>query len=210
MIFKSKHHPILYSFFKHIFASLSTGMYFNKVIFSGTFSDRGKPVFVVANHLSWWDGIWIMYFNIKKLNRKFHFMMLENMMLKNKLANQVGGFSVKKGSRSIVETLNYTAELLNSNENMVLVFPQGKIESLYTPYIHFENGYNNILKKVPADAQIVFLVNLVDYLSNIKPTLSMYFKEYENVNLDANKMEDNYNHFYSQCVAEQMLKTENE
>jgi hypothetical protein len=137
-------------------------------------------------------------------------MMLEEQIRKNKVCNQVGGYSVKKGSRSIIESLAYTAELLRNKSNMVLVFPQGKIESLYTPSIQFENGFNNVLKKISPEVQVLFLVNLVDYLSNTKPSLSMYYKEYDNVNLNADKMQADYNEFYTQCIKEQLLKVDNE
>jgi hypothetical protein len=165
---------------------------------------------VVSNHVSWWDGIWIMYLNVNVFKRKFHFMMLEDQIRKNKVCNQVGGYSVKKGSRSIIESLAYTAELLKDKQNMVLVFPQGKIESFYTPSIQFEKGFNNVLKKVHSEVQVVFIVNLVDYLSNTNPSLSMYYKEYDNVNLNAEKMQEDYNQFYAQCIKEQLLKNDNE
>lgn len=210
MILKSRHHFFLYNFFRLFYARWKIGQHFHKVYLSGNYSEQNKPLFVVSNHVSWWDGIWIMYLNIEVLKRKFHFMMLEEQIRKNKVCNQVGGYSVKKGSRSIIESLAYTAELLRNKSNMVLVFPQGKIESLYTPSIQFENGFNNVLKKISPEVQVLFLVNLVDYLSNTKPSLSMYYKEYDNVNLNADKMQADYNEFYTQCIKEQLLKVDNE
>ena len=161
MILKSRHHFFLYNFFRLFYAKWKIEQHFHKVYLAGNYSEQNKPLFVVSNHVSWWDGIWIMYLNVNMFKRKFHFMMLEEQIRKNKVCNMVGGYSVKKGSRSIIESLAYTAELLKNKQNMVLVFPQGKIESLYTPTIQFENGFNNVLKKVHAEVQVVFIVNQI-------------------------------------------------
>jgi len=173
---------------------------------TGEFLEKNLPILVISNHVTWWDGIWTMFLNIKYFNRKFHFMMLEDEIKKDKVPNNVGGYSVKKGSRSIIETINYTAELLSVKENMVLLFPQGKIESLLTPSIQFEKGFNNILKKIQNEVQIIFLVNLVDYFSNMKPNVYMYFKEYPNLDLDTEKMQKDFNTFYTESVTEHLQK----
>lgn len=41
----------------------------------------------------------------------------------------LGSFSVKKNSRSAIETLEYAGKLLNEPDNLVLIFPQGKLYS---------------------------------------------------------------------------------
>ena len=184
--------------------------HFKKVHFIGEYEEKNRPIFVIANHVSWWDGIWIMFLNINFFKRKFHFMMLEEMIEKNRVANLVGGFSIKKGSRSIIESLNYTAELLSDKNNMVLVFPQGEITSLYSPQLEFEKGFRNVLKKVGEEPQIFFIVNLVDYFSDTKPSLYVYFKEYENKNLDSEKMQSDFNQFYSECISENLKRKDDQ
>jgi 1-acyl-sn-glycerol-3-phosphate acyltransferase len=172
----------------------------------GEFQEKNLPILIICNHVSWWDGIWVMYLNTKLLKRKFHFMMLEEEIKKNKIPNYVGGYSVKKKSRSIIESINYTSELLTDNKNLVLLFPQGKIHSLYTPSIQFEKGFNNILKRISNKVQILFIVNLVDYFSDVKPSLYMYFKEYQNLNIDAEKMQNDFNSFYAECISGNIQK----
>jgi 1-acyl-sn-glycerol-3-phosphate acyltransferase len=113
---------------------------------------------LVSNHLSWWDGFWAMYLNIKLFHRKFYFMMLENQLKKHMFFNRTGGYSIKKGSKSIIETIEYTAHLLSDKQNLVLLFPQGEIQSLYTHVFRFENGIGHIMKKLTGKAQIIFLV----------------------------------------------------
>lgn len=206
MIIKSKHHLFYYTYFKFFYCKWKIYRHFTMVKITGEFLEKNLPILVISNHVTWWDGIWTMFLNIKYFNRKFHFMMLEDEIKKDKVPNNVGGYSVKKGSRSIIETINYTAELLSVKENMVLLFPQGKIESLLTPSIQFEKGFNNILKKIQNEVQIIFLVNLVDYFSNMKPNVYMYFKEYPNLDLDTEKMQKDFNTFYTESVTEHLQK----
>ena len=135
-------------------------------------------------------------------------MMLEEQLKKHMFFNKAGGYSVKKGSKSILETIDYTASLLADLKNMVLVFPQGKIESLYTQTIRFETGIEHIIKRLTSDIQIIFLVNLIDYFSHPKPGLYMFIKEYEGKDFTTEKMQEEYNRFYSDCVSENQLKQE--
>jgi hypothetical protein len=204
MIIKSKHHIFYYNYFRYFYCKWKIRQYFSKVNLYGEYHEKNLPILVIANHVSWWDGIWTMYLNIERFNRKFHFMMLEDEIKKDKVPNLVGGYSIRKGSRSIIESINYTAELLSNTKNMVLLFPQGKIESSFISSVQFENGFNNILKKINSNVQIIFLVNLVDYFSNMKPILYMYFREYPNMNINAEKMKSDFNSFYTESIAEHL------
>jgi 1-acyl-sn-glycerol-3-phosphate acyltransferase len=182
--------------------------HFHAVNILGNFQEKNLPVLIIANHVSWWDGFWVMLLNIKLLKRKFHFMMLSEQMKKFKGFNWVGGYSVQKKSKSIVESLKYTSELLSNSKNMVLLFPQGKIQSIYTPSIQFEKGIDHILKRANGNIQVLFLVNMVDYFSNTKPTLYMYFQEFNCAGYMSGKAQTDYDSFYAQCTREQTNKEE--
>jgi len=134
---KAKHHIFIYPFFKW-FTVRKLKSTFNKIEIIGTCKDENLPVLVIANHISWWDGFWVMYLNMQKFHRKFYFMMLEEQLRKHWYFNFTGGYSVRKSSRSIIDTLNYTAELLEHSSNMVLLFPQGRITSMHNQEIKFE------------------------------------------------------------------------
>jgi hypothetical protein len=206
MIIKSKHHIFYYNYFRYYYCKWKIRQHFSKVSLCGEYHEKNLPILVIANHVSWWDGIWTMYLNIERFNRKFHFMMLEDEIKKDKVPNLVGGYSIRKGSRSIIESINYTAELLSNTKNMVLLFPQGKIESAFISSVQFENGFNNILKKINSNVQIIFLVNLVDYFSNMKPIVYMYFREYPNLKINAEKMQTDFNSFYDESITEHLQK----
>jgi len=207
MIYKASHHPVIYPFFQ-CYTLWKIKRNFSGVFINGDYSEKNLPVLLISNHVSWWDGFWAMYLSMKSFHRKFYYMMLEEQLKKNMFLNKTGGYSIKKDSRSILETLDYTAELLSDKKNLVLMFPQGKIESIYTPAIRFEKGIEHILKKVKGRIQILFLVNLIDYFSNPKPGLYIYFREYEGSDFDSKNLQKEYNDFYAACVAENLRKKE--
>ena len=208
MILKASHHPVIYPFFQ-FYSWLKIKMHFDHVSISHDFREKGLPILMISNHFSWWDGFWVVYLNLKLLHRKFFFfMMLEEELKKHMYLNKSGGYSVRKGSRSIVESLSYTAELLNDKNNLVLMFPQGRIESIYKKDFIFEKGIEFVLKKASARPQIIFLVNLVDYFSNQKPGLFMYLKEYIGTDLSTETLQKEFNLFYSECVAVNISKSQ--
>lgn len=208
MILKASHHPVIYPFFQ-LYSWLKIKINFQQVTISHDFREKGLPILMISNHFSWWDGFWVVYLNLKLLHRKFFFfMMLEEELRKHMFLNKSGGFSVRKGSRSIVESLNYTAELLNDKNNLVLMFPQGRIESMHKQDIIFEKGIEFVLKKTGTRPQIIFLVNLVDYFSNQKPRLYMYLKEYSGTDFSTEMLQKEFNLFYSECLAVNISKSE--
>lgn len=202
---KAKHLFIFYHFFR-LHSLWNIRRNFHKVELNGEFIEKGKPILIIANHISWWDGFWVVYFRQKVVKRRFHFMMLEEQLQKNWFLRFTGGFSINKNSKTIIETLQYTQKLLENNENMVLVFPQGKIESQHLTSLKFEQGIQRIVNK-SKKAQIIFTVHLIDYLSNKKPTLFIYFKEFETTTHQED-IEEQYNIFYQSCLEIQKQKTE--
>ena len=206
MILKARHHFFFYPFFR-FYAGWIIHRDFGRVELSGEFRDRKLPLLLLANHFSWWDGFFAMYLNVNVLKRKFHFMMLEEQLRKFSFFNKTGGFSIQKKSRSAIESMSYTSELLNDSRKMVLLFPQGKIESAYLRSFHFESGISRIIHNASGPVQIIFMANLIDYFSNRKPGLYMYISEYNGNNLNAASLQEAYNFFYKECIETNTLKS---
>ncbi len=178
---------------------------FRKINIRGDIFDNGLPVLLIANHFTRWDGFIQYRLNQSLYRRKFHVMMLEQQLLRYSILRKGGAFSVRKNSREILQSLGYCSELLNDNNNLVLLFPQGKIESLYTDHFRFENGLEYIISHADNQIQIIFIFNLIDYFSDYKPTLTIYLKRYEYekyVNL--HDMEHDFNCFYHECKKQQV------
>lgn len=178
---------------------------FHAFHFDSDVEDKNLPILLICNHMSWWDGIWALHVNQELFRRKYHFMMLENMLQKNWFFKFTGGFSVNRNSKSIIETLNYTAELLADKNNMVLMFPQGEIVSMHNSIFKFEKGVEKILQRTKNDVQVLFLANVVDYLSNVKPNLYAYISDYTG-DFKTVEIEREYNLFYQVCLETQKKK----
>ena len=202
---QAKHHAVIYPIFRLLTRYLMNHK-FHSVHVEGDFEDTGKPVLVIANHVSWWDGFWILYLNIKVLRRRFHFMMLEEQLKKHWYFQYIGGYSVKKKTRSIVESIGYTIELLRDNGNMVFMFPQGEITSMHNHDIKFEKGAQRIVDGSSDDVQVLFMANFIDYFSDPKPNVFMYLQKFPAQGLKKNQLEFHYNKFYQQALNTQKIK----
>ncbi|MGC9150848.1 MAG: lysophospholipid acyltransferase family protein [Microbacter sp.] len=198
-------HP-LYPLFKWLMRLLLK-RHFHDVSLEGEFVDRGTAVLVIANHVSWWDGFWVEYLNQQRLHRRLHFMMLEEQLRKHWYFQYTGGFSVRKHSREVLQSMDYTLALLQRNDHVVLLFPQGEIQSAYLERFRFQKGIQYILNRCPADTQVLFVANLTDYFSDIKPTLFVYFQSYSVADLKKLGPEAAYNLFYTNSVNRQKNKS---
>ncbi len=204
MILKAKHHFLIYLFFKR-YSQWIIKKNFSQVITNGIIQERNLPVLIISNHISWWDGFWAMNLNLKLFNRKFYFMMLEEQLRKYWFFNYTGGYSIHKKSRSVVESINYTSDLLNNPKNIVLIFPQGKIQSMHKQWFEFESGIEKILKKIDRNKiQIIFLINMIDYFSKPKPSLYQYIVEYKSESTTCFDIEKYFNLFYQKSIEHQI------
>ncbi len=202
MILEARHHFLIYPFFRH-YAVWKVKRHFRPIRVVGEVSVKELPLLLVANHVSWWDGFWAMYLNMTLFRKKFHFMMLESQLRKFWFFNHTGGFSVKRGSRSVLETLGYAAGLLTDKRNLVLVFPEGEIRSMHSGNVRFEKGLERITRSVEGEVQLLFMVSLVDYFSSPVPGLWLYLEEYEGPSGSLAALEERFNSFYRRCLEQQ-------
>lgn len=207
MILKAKHHFLLYPFFTW-YAQYRMKRHHSSIRIVGEFTDRKLPVMLIANHISWWDGFWAVYVNEQVLHRKVHFMMLEEQLKKHWYFRYTGGFSVNKHSRTVVESLRYTAELLTDAKNMVFLFPQGKIQSMHQQHIHFERGLEQILKNKENKVQLLMMASLPDYFSDPRPGITFYIREYDGEQFTIQAIEQQYAAFYANAIQQQIETNE--
>lgn len=207
MIIKAKHHFVIHPIFK-LFSRVMINRHFARVEVIGNVElNDDRSILLLSNHCSWWDGFWQLNLNVKIFKKKFHFMMLEEQLRKHWYFNYTGGFSVKKSTRSVVQTIQYSAELLSHSENLVLMFPQGKIESIHKRSYTFEKGVEMILKRTDrSKVQIVFLINTIDYFINMKPILHHYIAEYKGADISSFALQESYNAFYKESIKQQTDK----
>jgi 1-acyl-sn-glycerol-3-phosphate acyltransferase len=207
MILKSKHHPVISPFFKW-YSRVITRRHFSKVVIEGVFKDSGKPILLISNHFSWWDGFWALNLSAQVLQRKFHFMMLEEQLRKHWYFNYIGGFSIARNRRTMLESLQYASDLLRNPANLVLMYPQGEIQSMHTTQLQFGKGVERILAGKAGEVQIMFLANVVDYFSKKRPSLVMYLEEYTGEDVTADTIKTHYNTFLNKSLLKQQTLKE--
>ena len=200
---KAKHSPLYVRFFR-FYSRHMIFRHFREIKIKGAYTGKELPVLLIGNHFSWWDGFIANYLNAIIFKKRFHVMMLEEQLEPRLFLNKAGAYSIKKNSRDVVESLEYTKDLLKSAKNLVTIYPQGEIQSLYHYPLEFEKGITSVLKKLENKVDIVFLVALVDYFSHKKPTLTLALKEYPAYSSSSVKeLEDAYNDFMIRMIKEQ-------
>lgn len=196
-----RHHWLYRLFFK----------WYTKTIIRQTFKEfriegqlagyEGKPLLVLANHFSWWDGFFHFHLNELVFRKRYHVMMLEEELIQRLFLTKVGVFGVRKGTKGALQSLQFAGQLLKDPQNMVLLFPQGKIESHHQHTFHFERGIERLLATAP-DIQVVFVASFVDYFFDRKPIATHYLRSVSNLNTQG-KPEEAFHAFFQECLEKQ-------
>ncbi len=184
------------------------GFFFRNTRYIGKYEERNRPILIISNHFSWFDGFIQIALNFKVFKRRLNFMMLEKELSKNMFLTKIGACSISKGKRSSIESLEYAVEMLQNKENLFLFFPQGRIKSIYIREFTFEKGLlSYILEHIKNDYELVFNLNLIDYAAFRRPELSVYYETHTiNVNTNADDVESAYNRFAKACFTKQGVR----
>jgi len=175
---ESRRNKIIYHFFSwyinRIIKSDFEELKFNRIEF-----DKGRSILLLANHFSWWDGFLMFQINRLYFRKNFHVMITEENYRKVWFLKYLGSFSVKKNSRSVIETLEYAGNLLNDSENLVLLFPQGRLYSGHVEQVQFQKGLMNLINASSRKFQYIFAAGFADYFEHRKPVLTCYLQNWE-------------------------------
>lgn len=195
-------HLQFYVKFYELYAQIGIHRNFSNIFIEIPTTGRRKPLLVMGNHHSWWDGFWILHLNRLYWKKRFHVMMKYEQLRKHPTFRYAGAYSVDQGRRSIVDSLNYTENLLQKPNNLVLLFPQGKIQSQHINCIKFQKGATSIIRR-SNNVDIMMIATFTDYFSRKKCGLWIYGQL-----LDArNNPEAAYNAFYQSAKKTQQAWT---
>jgi 1-acyl-sn-glycerol-3-phosphate acyltransferase len=189
---RARHHWFYHPFFKW-YSRRMPRKDFTRVEIHHRVEDRGLPLLMVGNHVSWWDGFFAQYINLEFFQRKIHIMMLEEQLEKRMFLNKTGAYSIRKGHRSALESIRYTAEILSDPGHLAVLFPQGSIHSIYDLPVSFEKGWYKLFQYLERPIQVLFFVTLFDYFSNRKPVLHFYLYDYDYQGKSIDEMEKEFN-----------------
>ncbi|RYU90586.1 glycerol acyltransferase [Mucilaginibacter terrigena] len=200
MIYPQKNKLVSWFFHSYILRIVKTN--FHEVKFNEVEVDKGRSVLLLANHLSWWDGFLMYYINHKVFKKRFHVMVIQETVQKVSFFKYLGAFSVTKNSRDMLASLNYAAQLLNDPENMVLIFPQGKLHSNFIDEVNFEKGLSKIMQIAAGKFQTVMAATFIENLQYKKPTVNVYLKSEHDVTDVQSAYQQHYN-----SAKQQQIKT---
>ncbi len=222
---KASHSPVFDSVFG-VYLNAHMRLAFKSIEINNYFDDKGGPILLIGNHFSWWDGFIARHINKRILKRKLHLMMDEEQLSKRRFLSKLGAFSIKKNSRSARLSLQYATELLSNPENLLILFPQGKFQSMHQHPLSFESGWFRIIKNAPKNMQVLFMASLVEYFAASRPHLNIYLDRPDCISeeeipsidsargkpshqalfSDASDVEASYNAFMARCIASQNSK----
>lgn len=192
-------------FITHTYVKWMVKRHFREIKFNEIGVDKNKSILLIANHYSFWDSLILYIINTRLFKKKSYVMVLEESMRTYSVFKYFGAFSIKKGTRDTINSLNYAAELLTDPHNIVLIYPQGKLYSNFVSRVEFEKGVMRIIDQAEGKFQLVFAAAFVQYFRSIKPTATVYLK---NINTGfAGKpiaeLQAAYQHFYDEKKHEQ-------
>jgi 1-acyl-sn-glycerol-3-phosphate acyltransferase len=151
---------------------------FNKMVINGIPIKDDHSYLLMCNHFSFWDGFWAGYLALHAIHKQhelkgFYIMVLKKQMQMNPWLKYFGCFSIAPGTTTVSESLNYAAELLGKPGNLVLIFPQGNLESNHVRNIVMRDGIKTIISEIKGNCQLIWSSNLIEYFESLKP--SVYF-----------------------------------
>ncbi|MES2063182.1 MAG: 1-acyl-sn-glycerol-3-phosphate acyltransferase [Bacteroidota bacterium] len=178
---------------------------FHEYIYNTIEVDQHQSILLIANHFGFWDGLILFCLNHKLFKKKFHVMVLQETVQKSGALRYGGAFSVDKNSRSMLQSLDYAAQLLADPANLVLMFPQGKLFSNFVGRVKFEKGIIKLIEKAGNNCQVVFAATFIQYLKHKKPTVTVYLKNepgnFAGDSIDA--LQNSYQQHYEQAKQQQ-------
>lgn len=187
----------------HVYTQWLIKKTFNKFLFNNVNIDLNRSVLLIANHFSFWDALILYRVNHLLFKKKFHVMVREDTTLHLHSLKYGGAFSVNKNSRNMLESLNYASELLHNPQNLVLIFPQGKLHSNFVENMHFEKGVMRVIEHAGAHVQVVFAATFIQYFRSKKPDITIYLEKEEHEGKTLAELQDDYQQLYDRAKKEQ-------
>jgi len=132
--------------------------------------DPTRPLILVPNHGTWWDGFFVYILNRLLLRRKLFLMMLDEQLSRYRFFSRVGAFGIRPGlPRSVAETLRYSAAVLREPGNALCLFPQGVLRYHALRPLGYQRGLERILRLCGTKVQLMPLGIRCELLQDQRP-----------------------------------------
>lgn len=187
----------------HVYVAWIISRHFHELKHNPIEVNPNKSVLLIANHFSFWDSLILYMVCSRVLKKRFHVMVREDTTVKFQYVKYGGAFSINKQSRDMLQSLDYAAELLNDPQNMVLIFPQGKLYSNFANTVQFEKGVIRVIEKAEGKFQLLFASTFVQYLKHKKPTATIYLKAEQSEGKSFEDLKNAYQMHYDNAKLQQ-------
>jgi 1-acyl-sn-glycerol-3-phosphate acyltransferase len=131
------------------------------------------------NHFSWWDGFLIQKVQREYLpNKSFHILMLANQLKVYKMFNWMGAYGVNLAdTKSLIETVKYTRELLSDSKNLTVIYPQGEILPYGIRPLQLKRGISQLVGGLGTKSLVIPVGFKVEFGEEKLPSLYCRFGE---------------------------------
>ena len=175
---------------------------FRRIEIKGKLHYPGESVLLLQNHFSWWDGFLGSYLCYKYLKKSYHVMVQENQLERHWYFRYKGAFSVKKKSREALESIEYAQNLLADTKNLVLIFPQGRLNSMHVTTIAVEGGVKKLIAGCGRNCRVLYNAVVVDFLEGFKPIVTLHLLDLGTANeVDLDTMAEQISAFQQAVLA---------
>lgn len=213
MIIKPKKFPAPLFKIGFYFISWLVSKRFNKLIIDTVEFKADTSYLLLCNHFSFWDGFLATYLvrnsiykqrGIKALN----FMSVKKQMQINPWLRYTGSFSVEPGKISAGESVAYAAEILSTAGNVLVLYPQGNLESSHVRKIVLQDGINAIIPQIKGNCQIIWSSNLTEFFESLKPSVYFYMMDCgTNKDYNFDVLNQKINAFHKAAIQKQLRFT---
>lgn len=145
--------------------------------------NQDVPIILIPNHSTWWDGFFVYLLNEKILKRDLYLMMLDSQLAKYKFFARVGAFGITPGDKKkVIESLNYTSELMRKKNSLICIFPQGELLPWGKRPLNFKSGIESIVRSFEKDIDILTLAIRAEFGGGQKAEVFFEFGKQIRVN----------------------------
>ncbi len=131
-------------------------------------------------------------------------MMLERELNLRKVLYKIGGFSIDPQKKSPLASLRKAAELLKKPNNLVLIYPQGKLYSQHTDHFEFQKGVELLTDKLLHEIEydLVMMYFTTEYFERKTPGAYIYIDQ---VVKEMSNLQARFQSFASSCIQQHKL-----
>lgn len=174
---------LIYLFFNK-YISFLINRNFHSFSFNPVTLNESKAILLLANHFSWWDGFLMFQLNKVFFKRRFHVMVTDENYRDVSFLKYLGAFPIKRQSRDMLQSLESAGKLLNDRNNLLLIFPQGKLFSNHLEEVEFSKGLSRVIDHSSKNFQYLFAATFVDYFNTRKPLVNCYLQNHDGADLN--------------------------